>query len=188
MNKGQTEMKIIVQKFGGTSIHTPELREKAALKLKEAYEEGYSPVAVVSAMGRAGAPYATDTLISIAKTEYEHLDSRNLDILMSTGEIISTVIMTQALRKLGLKAVAVTGWQAGIITDDRFGDATIKRVETKKILSYLEKGIIVNAANDDVVRLLPPLIVGKKEIDQMVKSLVEVLLDIQFTNTVPGMK
>lgn len=52
----------------------------------------------------------------------------------------------------------------------------------------LEKGVIVNAANDDVVRLLPPLIVGKKEIDQMVKSLVEVLLDIQFTNTVPGMK
>ena len=146
MNKGQTEMKIIVQKFGGTSVHTPELREKAALKLKEAYEEGYSPVAVVSAMGRAGAPYATDTLISIAKTEYEHLDSRNLDILMSTGEIISTVIMTQALRKLGLKAVAVTGWQAGIITDDRFGDATIKRVETKKILSYLEKGYIAVVA------------------------------------------
>ena len=52
----------------------------------------------------------------------------------------------------------------------------------------LKKGVIVNAANDDVVRLLPPLIVGKKEIDQMVKSLVEVLLDIQFTNTVPGMK
>ena len=146
MNKGQTEMKIIVQKFGGTSVHTPELREKAALKLKEAYEEGYSPVAVVSAMWRAGAPYATDTLISIAKTEYEHLDSRNLDILMSTGEIISTVIMTQALRKLGLKAVAVTGWQAGIITDDRFGDATIKRVETKKILSYLEKGYIAVVA------------------------------------------
>jgi aspartate kinase len=70
-------MKIVVQKFGGTSVHTPELREKAALKLKEAYEEGYSPVAVVSALGRAGAPYATDTLISLAKNEYEHLDSRN---------------------------------------------------------------------------------------------------------------
>jgi aspartate kinase len=97
-------------------------------------------------MGRAGAPYATDTLISLAKNEYEHLDSRNLDMLMSTGEIISTVIMTQTLRKLGLKAVAVTGWQAGIITDDHFGDATIKRIDTKKILSYLEKGYLAVVA------------------------------------------
>lgn len=144
--RGQAEMKIVVQKFGGTSVHTPELREKAALKLKEAYDEGFAPVAVVSAMGRAGAPYATDTLISLAKAEYEHLDPRNLDLLMSTGEIISTVVMTQTLRKLGLKAVALTGWQAGILTDNHFGDATIKRVESQKIIQYLEQGYVVVVA------------------------------------------
>ena len=139
-------MKIVVQKFGGTSVHTPELREKAALKVKEAYDEGFAPVAVVSAMGRAGAPYATDTLISLAKAEYEHLDPRNLDLLMSAGEIISTVVMTQTLRKLGLKAVALTGSQAGIITNDHFGDATIKRVEANKITQYLEQGYVVVVA------------------------------------------
>ncbi|MCX6089621.1 MAG: aspartate kinase [Candidatus Atribacteria bacterium] len=139
-------MKIVVQKFGGTSVHTPELREKAAFKLKEALDEGFAPVAVVSAMGRAGAPYATDTLISLAKSEYDELDPRNLDLLMSCGEIISSVVMVQTLGRIGVKAIALTGWQAGIITDERFGDATIKRVETEKIQKYLEQGYVVVVA------------------------------------------
>lgn len=67
-------VKIVVQKFGGTSVNTRELREKAALKVQETQKEGFSPVVVVSAMGRKGAPYATDTLISLAREEFSNLD------------------------------------------------------------------------------------------------------------------
>ncbi|MGC8777457.1 MAG: aspartate kinase [Candidatus Caldatribacteriaceae bacterium] len=139
-------MKIVVQKFGGTSVHTRELREKAALKVKEAFEEGFSPVVVVSAMGRSGAPYATDTLISLARDEYADLDLRDLDLLMSCGEIISSVVMSQTLRRMGMKSVALTGGQAGIVTDSHFGDASILRVEGERIKEYLNKGYVVVVA------------------------------------------
>ncbi|MBC7216807.1 MAG: aspartate kinase [Candidatus Caldatribacterium sp.] len=139
-------MRIVVQKFGGTSVHTRELREKAAAKVKEAWEEGFSPVVVVSAMGRKGAPYATDTLIALAQEEFPEVDARNLDLLLSCGEIISSVIMVQALRRVGLRAVALTGGQAGIITNRVFGDATVLRVEPERIRKHLEEGYVVVVA------------------------------------------
>jgi aspartate kinase len=139
-------MRIVVQKFGGTSVHTRELREKAAMKVKEAYEEGFTPVVVVSAMGRKGAPYATDTLITLAQEEFPEIDARNLDLLLSCGEIISSVIMVQALRRVGLRAVALTGGQAGIITNRSFGDATVLRVEPDRIIKYLKDGYVAVVA------------------------------------------
>ncbi|MEN3202449.1 MAG: aspartate kinase [Atribacterota bacterium] len=139
-------MRIIVQKFGGTSVHTRELREKAAAKVKEAWEEGFAPVVVVSAMGRKGAPYATDTLITLAQEEFPEIDPRNLDLLLSCGEIISSVIMVQALRRIGLQSIALTGGQAGIITNGTFGDATVLRVEPERIRKYLENGYVVVVA------------------------------------------
>jgi len=139
-------VKIVVQKFGGTSVNTRELREKAALKVKETQEEGFSPIVVVSAMGREGAPYATDTLISLAREEFSNLDPRDLDLLLSCGEIISAVVMSQTLRRMGMKSVAFSGAQAGIITDDRFGDASILRVEPDRIKKYLDKGYVVVVA------------------------------------------
>lgn len=139
-------MRIVVQKFGGTSVHTRELREKAAMKVKEAYEEGFAPVVVVSAMGRKGAPYATDTLIALAQEEFPEIDARNLDLLLSCGEIISSVIMVQALRRVGLQAVALTGGQAGIITNRSFGDATVLRVEPERITKYLKDGYVAVVA------------------------------------------
>ncbi|WP_438315348.1 aspartate kinase [Candidatus Caldatribacterium sp. SIUC1] len=139
-------MRIVVQKFGGTSVHTRELREKAAMKVKEAHEEGFAPVVVVSAMGRKGAPYATDTLIALAQEEFPEIDARNLDLLLSCGEIISSVIMVQALRRVGLRAVALTGGQAGIITNRSFGDATVIRVEPERITKYLKDGYVAVVA------------------------------------------
>ncbi|HQE25586.1 MAG TPA: aspartate kinase [Candidatus Atribacteria bacterium] len=139
-------MKIVVQKFGGTSVNTRELREKAALKVKEARGKGFSPVVVVSAMGRGGAPYATDTLLSLAREEFSNLDPRDLDLLLSCGEIISAVVMSQALRRVGMKSVALSGAQAGIITDDHFGDASILRVEPERIKKYLDEGYVVVVA------------------------------------------
>ncbi len=139
-------MHIVVQKFGGTSVHTRELREKAAMKVKEACAEGFSLVVVVSAMGRKGAPYATDTLIALAQEEFPEVDARNLDLLLSCGEIISSAIMVQTLRRVGLKSIALTGGQAGIITNGIFGDATVLRVEPERIKRYLEQGYVVVVA------------------------------------------
>lgn len=143
---GGETVHIIVQKFGGTSVHTRELREKAAEKIREACLEGFSPVVVVSAMGRKGAPYATDTLIALAQEEFPEVDSRNLDLLLSCGEIISSVIMVQTLRRVGLKSIALTGGQAGIVTNGTFGDATVLRVEPERIKKYLEQGYVVMVA------------------------------------------
>jgi aspartate kinase len=139
-------MRIVVQKFGGTSVHTRELRERAVQKVKQALDEGFSPVVVVSAMGRKGSPYATDTLISLAREEFSQVEPRELDLLMSCGEIISTVVMAQALRREGLRSIALTGGQAGIITDSNFGDARILRVEPERIRKHLEEGYVVVVA------------------------------------------
>jgi aspartate kinase len=77
------KMKIIIQKFGGTSVATPLQRETAARKVIEAQANGYSPVVVVSAMGRKGEPYATDTLLGLIKDMHEEADPREQDLVMS---------------------------------------------------------------------------------------------------------
>lgn len=136
-------MRILVQKFGGTSVATPERRKQVAAKVSEAVSEGYSPVVVVSAMGRSGDPYATDTLLSLVKGIYGDVRKRELDLLMSCGEIISGAVMVTTLQSLGFEAVLLTGGQAGIITNDTFGDARIIRVEPQAILEHLENGEIV---------------------------------------------
>ncbi|HEX3046807.1 MAG TPA: aspartate kinase, partial [Bacillota bacterium] len=79
-------MKVIVQKFGGTSVATQEGRENVVLKVKEALGKGLGVVVVVSAMGRNGDPYATDTLIGLARGVLKYIKPRELDLLMSCGE------------------------------------------------------------------------------------------------------
>ena len=138
--------KIVVQKFGGRSVGTAEARELAAERVLEAIEAGGRPVVVVSAIGRMGEPYATDTLLS-------HLDAvdpntqaspRERDMLMACGELISTVIMAQTLKARGLNTVALTGGQAGITTDYRYGDAQIVDIDPTYINHLLfEEGVDV---------------------------------------------
>ncbi|MHB1406902.1 MAG: aspartate kinase [Desulfitobacteriaceae bacterium] len=136
-------MRILVQKFGGTSVTTAERRTQVAGKVAEAVTEGYSPVVVVSAIGRTGDPYATDTLISLVKGIFPELPKRELDLLMSCGELISGVVTVSTLHSLGFDAVLLTGAQAGIITNGTFGDARIIRVEPDNILKHVEDGKIV---------------------------------------------
>ncbi len=136
-------MRILVQKFGGTSVATPERRTQVAAKVSEAVSEGYSPVVVVSAIGRSGDPYATDTLLSLVKGIYGDVPKRELDLLMSCGEIISGAVLVTTLQSLGFEAVLLTGGQAGIITNDSFGAARIIRVEPQAILEHVENGVIV---------------------------------------------
>ncbi|TDT61555.1 aspartate kinase [Fonticella tunisiensis] len=135
-------MRIIIQKFGGTSVATQQRRELVSNKIESAIEKGYSPVVVVSAIGRKGDPYATDTLLSLINNNETHLEKREMDLLMSCGEIISAVVMAETLQRRGIKSSVLTGGQAGIITDDNFNDATILRVDTKRIIDLLNKGIV----------------------------------------------
>ena len=98
-------MKIIVQKFGGTSVSTEERRKMAVKKISNAIKEGYMPVVVVSALGRKGEPYATDTLLSLVDNNFKQNNKKALDMLMCCGEIISSVIMCNELEKEGIDAI-----------------------------------------------------------------------------------
>lgn len=131
-------------KFGGTSVASGEARNAAALKVISAKEQGFSPVVVVSAIGRRGAPYATDTLIGILGEiePYTAPDDRELDLLMSCGEILSAVLFAHALKALGHPAMAMTGGQAGIFTDGVYTNARVTRVEPSAMRRVLEAGRI----------------------------------------------
>jgi len=137
-------MKIIVQKFGGTSVDRTESRALAARKVIQAREAGFSPVVVVSAIGRAGAPYATDTLVNVLRDIDPQVPPapREMDMMMACGEIISTVVFAHTLQTLGSKAIALSGGQAGIITDDVFGNARILEIRANYIHELLAEGYI----------------------------------------------
>lgn len=135
-------MKIIVQKFGGTSVVSEEARVAVKDKVQQAVRKGYSPVVVVSAMGRKGAPYATDTLIDMLKNVNLSVNVREMDMLMCCGEIISSCVMAATLQKYGINAMALTGGQAGVITDSQFGAARIKNIKISNLMRLLEAGII----------------------------------------------
>lgn len=135
-------MRIIVQKFGGTSVTTNEKRNMAIDKVISAAEQGYSPVVVISAMGRKGDPYATDTLLSLIDGKDFKVDKREADILMCCGEIISAVVMAEAFAQRGYGTRVLTGGNAGIITNDDYGNAGVIKVETERIMQVLEQGLI----------------------------------------------
>ncbi len=133
-------MRIIVQKFGGTSLSTAAHRGLVAERVHAAAQRGLTPVVVVSAMGRGGDPYATDTLLQLAREVFAEPEPRETDLLLSCGEVISAVVMTGVLRARGLSAVAFSGGQAGIITDRAFGNARILRVEPDHLRRHLDRG------------------------------------------------
>jgi aspartate kinase len=139
-------MRVIVQKFGGTSVATAEGRGNVAQKVTEALAEGFGVVVVVSAMGRAGEPYATDTLIGLARGVLKYVKPRELDLLMSCGENISTVVMVQTLKSHGIEAAAYTGAQAGIITDHNFNNARIIEIKPDHLWKCLEEGKVAVVA------------------------------------------
>ena len=133
-------MNIIVQKFGGTSVSTEERRKQVIKKIGKAIENGFKPVVVVSAMGRMGEPYATDTLLSLVDYNFKNNNKSAQDLLMCCGEIISSVVLCNDLYKHGITAVPLTGGQAGIITNEVHTDAQAIDVDTHNIIKILEAG------------------------------------------------
>ena len=139
-------MGLIIQKFGGTSLSAPDQRERVCQTiLKERYN-GNRIVVVVSAMGRVGEPYATDTLINLVTGENQAPSKRELDLLMACGEIISGIVLTNLLQAKGEKAVFLTGSQAGIRTTPEHGDARIIAIDTGNIQAYLDQDFLVVVA------------------------------------------
>ncbi|MCF7859502.1 MAG: aspartate kinase [Candidatus Cloacimonetes bacterium] len=135
-------MKIVIQKFGGSSLQDPEIRAKAVEHIIEAKAQGFVPVVVVSAMGRANEPYSTESLIKTATTAFKQISPREKDMIMSCGEVISAVVMVQSLRKMNLEAVSLNAMQAGIITNENYNHANVKKVVTDNILQVISAGKI----------------------------------------------
>lgn len=134
-------MKIIVQKFGGTSTRSIETREHMYKNIIREHDKGNKVVAVVSAMGRYDDPYATDTLLSIVHTD--QLTDEEIDRLTSIGETISTLVVKSELAKKGYVVDTVTNGELGILTDSHHQNATITTVEGKHILDKLKNADIV---------------------------------------------
>jgi aspartate kinase len=136
-------MKIIVQKFGGTSLRNEDTRRKAIGHIKSSIADGYRVVVVVSAMGREGEPYATDTLLGLLKQNGDNLTGSEKDMLLSCGELISSLIFTSVLNSEGIPAVSFTGKQAGIVTNAEYGNSQILYIDPSAILERLNKNQVV---------------------------------------------
>lgn len=134
-------MTIVVQKFGGTSVGDVTKIKMVAEKIKRRMDEGKKVVTVVSAMGKS-----TDKLVELANDITDDPDPREMDMLLTTGEQVTISLVVMALNELGVEAVSLTGWQAGIETEDIHQDARITDIKTEKLQEYLNDGKAVLVA------------------------------------------
>ncbi|OON95304.1 MAG: aspartate kinase [Epulopiscium sp. Nele67-Bin005] len=135
-------MNLIIQKFGGTSVATPNSRLQVIDKITSAIKNGEMPIVVVSAIGRFGAPYATDTLLHFVQDEAGEIPDREYDMLLSCGELISAVTIATLLNNCGIPAKAFTGGQSGIITDENHKEAELLYTEPEQLLECISNNIV----------------------------------------------
>ncbi len=131
-------MALVVQKFGGSSVATPERIQNVARIIAETYLSGHNLVVVLSAMGDT-----TDDLIELAQKINPNGSKREMDMLLSTGEQISVSLCAMAIEQMGLPVISLTGWQAGVQTNSAYGNARIKRLAGERISKELDKRRIV---------------------------------------------
>jgi aspartate kinase len=129
--------KLLVAKFGGTCLADPDSRRRTAGLCRGLLDQCDGLVVVVSAMGRSGDPYATDTLLKLLPGD---ASPEERDRLMACGEVISALVTAALLRESGMKAEALTGWEAGITTDDSPGDAMVVSVDVRAVEGVLSRG------------------------------------------------
>lgn len=133
--------RLIVQKYGGSSVADPERIKNVARVVVGYKKKGYDLVVVVSALGDT-----TDELIALALKISNDPPEREMDMLLSTGEQISAALLAMAIQQLGYEAISLTGSQVGIITDTAHTRARIIKIEAEKIRQELKKGKIVIVA------------------------------------------
>ena len=134
-------MALIVHKYGGSSVADAGKILNVARRIGAVKDGGADIVAVASAMGDT-----TDALISLARTVSPEPPPRELDLLLSTGELVSCALLTMALRNLGYDAITLSGFQAGIHTDTMYGKARIDRIDPARVKSELAEGKVVIVA------------------------------------------
>jgi len=134
-------MAIVVQKYGGSSVGDAEKIKNVARRIAAAKDKGNEVVAVVSAMGDT-----TDELVELAYSVTDQPSEREFDVLLSTGEIVSSTLLAMALRAMGYEAISLSGAQAGIRTDAVYSRARIVGVDPERIVRELDKGRIVIVA------------------------------------------
>ncbi|WP_324717819.1 aspartate kinase [Carboxydochorda subterranea] len=134
-------MGLLVQKFGGTSVATPERIRHVARRIADRYHGGHRVIVVVSAMG-----HTTDQLIELARQVTAQPPRRELDMLLSTGEQVSIALVAMALQDMGVPAISLTGSQVGIQTDGVFTRARIRRISTARLHQELDAGRVVVVA------------------------------------------
>jgi aspartokinase len=133
---------ILVQKFGGTSVSTPERRRQVVGHVRRALEAGHQVVIVVSAMGRRGDPYATDTLLDLLRADGGPVDPGDYDLVFTCGEAISVAVMSQALKRAGIPAVGLTAAQARIFTDGRHVESEVIDIDTGRMREVMASGVV----------------------------------------------
>ena len=134
-------MGLIVQKYGGSSLANAGMIKQVARRIAKTWDSGALVVAVVSAMGDT-----TDDLITLASQISDRPEPREMDLLLSSGELISCTLVALALHSMGYSSISMTGLQAGIHTDTAYGRARIDRVETDRVSRELKAGKIVVVA------------------------------------------
>lgn len=134
-------MGLIVQKYGGTSVRDAERVMNVARRITDTYKAGNGVVVAVSAQGDT-----TDDLIEKAKEINPDASKREMDMLLATGEQISISLLAMAIEKIGCPVVSLTGWQAGVKTDSKYGAARIKTIDTERIQNELDRKQIVIVA------------------------------------------
>ena len=131
-------MGVIVQKYGGSSLSDISKLENVANRIVHLKDEGFNVVVVVSAMGDS-----TDRLVELAKSITNSPDSRELDALLATGEMVSCTLLAIILKNLGYDAISLSGYQVGIHTDEVYGNARINLVDKERVRKELSSGRIV---------------------------------------------
>ena len=134
-------MAVIVQKYGGTSVGSLNRIEAVAENIIQTRQQGHQVVAVLSAMSGE-----TNRLLSLAQSLDKHPASRELDVLLATGEQVSIALLAIALIQRGYSAISLLAHQVGIVTDNHFGRAHIKHIKTKRLAQALEQEQIVLVA------------------------------------------
>jgi aspartate kinase len=134
-------VRILVQKYGGSSLATPHKVRGVAQRVLDARRRGYAVVAVVSAMGDT-----TDDLLELARGVSEEPDPRELDVLLASGETVSTALLAMALRDLGQPALSLSGGACGIVTNDVHGNARIVAIHPQRVRAVLAEGAVAVAA------------------------------------------
>lgn len=128
----------VVQKYGGTSVGSVERLQAVAERIAQRAAQGQPMAVVVSAMGKT-----TDDLIALAQAISPRPPRREMDMLLATGEMVSSALLAMAVREQGRGAIALTGAQAGVFTDDTFGRARIRNIDTERIEREFAAGNVV---------------------------------------------